>query len=159
MLLADHEWLELWARDEACPFVQDLWANSKLQALDMDVIDFPDRSQLRNSDANLLIAAFLHNTNLSSLTTSWDSHVSKRNFGNAVAAIGGSRVYKLEAPVFGRYNLWPIYGDVEHPEGVITKPRKYLPSGLVAWSVRAHWKALGIVAHVEDPCCGYGAIG
>jgi hypothetical protein len=95
-ILADHEWVELRARDEACPFVQDLWANSKLQILDMDVIDFPDRSQLRNSDANLLIAALLHNTSLTSLTTSWDSHVSKRNFGNAVAAIGAQGFTSLK---------------------------------------------------------------
>jgi hypothetical protein len=44
-LLANHEWVEVRARHEACPFVQDLWADSKLQILDMDVIDFPDRSQ------------------------------------------------------------------------------------------------------------------
>ena len=45
-LLADHEWVKVRARHEACPFVQDLWANSKLQILDIDVIDFLDCSQL-----------------------------------------------------------------------------------------------------------------
>jgi hypothetical protein len=87
-LLTNHEWVEVRARHRACPFVQDLWANSKLQTLDMDVIDFPDRSQQQNKDVNLLIAALLHNTTLTSLTTSWDTFVSNRNFGNAVAAIG-----------------------------------------------------------------------
>jgi hypothetical protein len=57
-LLANHEWVEIRARDEACLFVQDLWANNKLQTLDMDVSDFSDRSQLQNNDANLLIAQY-----------------------------------------------------------------------------------------------------
>jgi hypothetical protein len=69
-LLANHEWVKVRARHGACPFVQDLWANSKLQTLDMDVFDFPDRSQQQNKDANLFIAALLHNTTLTSLTTS-----------------------------------------------------------------------------------------
>jgi hypothetical protein len=69
-ILADHKWVELRARDEACPFLQDLWAKSKLQILDTDALDFPDRSQLRNNDVNLLIAALRHNTSLTCLTTS-----------------------------------------------------------------------------------------
>jgi hypothetical protein len=69
-ILAAHEWVELRARDEACPFVQVLWSNSKLETLVMDAIDFPDRSQLRNNDVNLLIAALMHNTSLTNLTTS-----------------------------------------------------------------------------------------
>jgi hypothetical protein len=87
-LLANHKWVEVRARHGACLFVQDLWANSKLQTLDMDVIDFRDRSQRQNKDANLVIAALLHNTTLTSLMTSWDTFVLNRNFGNAVAAIG-----------------------------------------------------------------------
>jgi hypothetical protein len=71
-ILANHEWVELRARDEACCFLQDLWANSNLQILDTDALDFPDRSQLRNNAVNLLIAALRHNTSLTSLTTSWD---------------------------------------------------------------------------------------
>jgi hypothetical protein len=86
--LGGHEWVELRARDGACPFVQILWANSKLQILDMDVIDFPDRSQLQSNDANLLLAALLHNTSLTSLTTSWDWQVSRPNFHNAIGAEG-----------------------------------------------------------------------
>jgi hypothetical protein len=58
-LLADHEWVEIRARDEACLFVQDLWANSKLQTLDMDVSDFSDRSQLQNNDAQSLVRSFV----------------------------------------------------------------------------------------------------
>jgi hypothetical protein len=84
------------ARDEACPFLQDLWANSKLQILDTDAIDYPDRSQLRNNDVNLLIAALMHNTSLTSLTTLWDWQVSKRNFLNALAAIGAQGFTSLK---------------------------------------------------------------
>jgi hypothetical protein len=62
------------------PFVQDLWANSKLQILDIDIIDFPDRSQLQNKNTNLLIAALLHNTSLTSLMTSWESPFLNRTF-------------------------------------------------------------------------------
>jgi hypothetical protein len=95
-ILADHEWVELRARDEACPFLQDLWANSKLQILESDAIDFPDRSQLRNNDVNLLVAALMHNTSLTSLTTSWDWQVSKRKFLNALAAIGAQGFTSLQ---------------------------------------------------------------
>jgi hypothetical protein len=92
-LLANHEWVEIRARDEACLFVQDLWANSKLQILDMDVSDSLDRSEQQNNDANLLFPALLHNTSLSSLTTFLDSQC---NFRNALAAIGAEGFTSLK---------------------------------------------------------------
>jgi hypothetical protein len=95
-ILTDHEWVEVRARDEACPFLQDLWANNKLQILDTDAIDYPDRSQLRKNDVNLLIAALMHNSSLTSLTTSRDWQVSKRSFFNALAAIGAQGFTSLK---------------------------------------------------------------
>jgi hypothetical protein len=108
-LLADHEWVEVRARHEACPFVQDLWANSKLQTLDIDVIDFSDRSQLQNKDANLLIAALLQNTTLTSLTTSRESPFLDCTFWKAVAAIGAGGFTSLKhlcpvGPIRGPYD-------------------------------------------------------
>jgi hypothetical protein len=137
--------------------VQDLWANSKLQILDIDIIDFPDRSQLQNKDANLLLATLLHNTSLTSLTTSWVSPFSDRTFRKAVAAIGAGGFTSLKhlclvGPICGPYNT-----------KMVSILRALLPNleniSLPYWSGRAHWRALGVLAHVEDPCRGYGAIG
>jgi hypothetical protein len=95
-ILANNERVELRAKDEACPFLQDLWANSKLQTLDTDALDFPDHCQLRNNAVNLLIEALRHNTSLTSLTTSWDWQVSKRNFLNASTTIGAQGFTNLK---------------------------------------------------------------
>jgi hypothetical protein len=158
-LLANHEWVEVRARHEACPFVQDLWANNKLQTLDMNVIDFPDRSQQQNKDVNLLIAALLHNTTLTSLTISWDTFVFKCNFGNAVAAIGPRGFTSLNHMCLLGTAIRGPCTQMLSILRALSKPGKYLPSELVAGSGKAHWKGLHSVGHVEDPCRGYGAIG
>jgi hypothetical protein len=90
------------ARDDACPFLQDLWSNSKLETLDMGAIDFPDRSQLQNNDVNLLIEALMHNTSLTRPTISWVWQVSKRNFRTALTAIGAQGFTSLK-------HLCPVY--------------------------------------------------
>jgi hypothetical protein len=43
-LLRGHEWVKLRVRDGGCPFVQNLWANSKLKIPEIDFVDFLDRT-------------------------------------------------------------------------------------------------------------------